>query len=269
MARLIDRMAEAAQGKPVSLKCRIGVCESHEEALSPDFASLRSFVKRVTSSGSSTKLVVHARSAVLKGFSPSDNREVPPLRYDFVTQLAEEFPNLDIVLNGGIASSLDVNDLKSIDTNLAGVMAGRWCLRSPLDLLQLRNTSTTPISVLKTYMDYSLEELLGVSKEEVADLVMPIALIFISIERQINLALDEDDPNGRELPLDELLSLAWTIIEMSAGLLDTIDQRNSTAQLRPGNRTDVPLKQFRNLLCKICGKKLMSKMKRNITERIR
>jgi len=100
---------------PVSVKHRTGIdrVESYE--------FLRDFVGRVAEAGCEI-FIVHARNAWLKGLSPKENREVPPLRYDFVHRLKREFPELTIVINGGIA------DLATIEAQLAqvdGVMLGR------------------------------------------------------------------------------------------------------------------------------------------------
>jgi tRNA-dihydrouridine synthase A len=136
VAELVERMA-AASFTPVSVKCRIGVHDTVGEITEDRYESLRSFVEIITASGAVRRVVVHARSAVLQGMSPSSNRQVPPLRYDHVLCLAQEFPHLDVTLNGGIASLVQVQSHMS--SGLAGVMCGRWCLSSPFDLLQLRS----------------------------------------------------------------------------------------------------------------------------------
>jgi tRNA-dihydrouridine synthase A len=71
---------------------------------------------------------VHARNAVLKGLSPKENREVPPLKYDYVYRLKAEFPELEIVINGGINSWADItNHLAYVD----GAMLGRAAYHNP------------------------------------------------------------------------------------------------------------------------------------------
>ena len=105
----------------VSVKHRIGI----DHAVSYDF--VRDFVGTVASAGCGT-FVVHARSAVLKGLSPKENRQIPPLRYDFAYQLKRDFPQLEIILNGAIKT------LDEIDLHLGhvdGVMLGREAYHNP------------------------------------------------------------------------------------------------------------------------------------------
>jgi tRNA-dihydrouridine synthase A len=114
VADCVRAMREAAS-LPVTVKHRLGV--DAIEAL--DF--VQRFVEIVARAGCDT-FIVHARNAILKGLSPKDNRSLPPLRYDDVYRLQQAFPELTIVLNGGVDSVAD------IDAHLArvdGVMLGR------------------------------------------------------------------------------------------------------------------------------------------------
>ena len=111
---------------PVTVKHRIGL--EHDER----YEFVRDFVGTVAQSGCTT-FIVHARNAVLKGLSPKQNREIPPLRYDFVHRLKSDFPAFTIVLNGGIG------DWPAIDAELAnvdGVMLGRIAYHDPWILAQ-------------------------------------------------------------------------------------------------------------------------------------
>ena len=269
VANILDHMAHVLQGEaPVSIKCRVGVLASSDGGLTEDYASFADFIGRVTASGACRRVVVHARAAVLKGFSPADNREVPPLRYDFVTRLATDFPHLHIVLNGGIGSCRDVESIENTRGGLAGVMAGRWCLRSPFDLLLLRKDALHANSIVHAYAAYALTQMQIVSRDEASDIILPIALIFLSIERQINAALIDDDECMDEEALEELYELAWTIIERSIPLLTALDLSTYKIDLRDKLTGTPPLRQFRNTLGSICGKKLMSKIKKNTLEKI-
>jgi tRNA-dihydrouridine synthase A len=92
-----------------------------------DYGFVRDFVGTVAQAGCRT-FIVHARNAVLKGLSPKANREVPPLRYDYVYRLKADFPGLEIVINGGIATMAEVQlHLKTVD----GVMLGRAAYHNP------------------------------------------------------------------------------------------------------------------------------------------
>jgi tRNA-dihydrouridine synthase A len=82
-----------------------------------DYAFLRAFVEKVSAAGCRT-FIVHARNAILKGLSPKENREIPPLKYEYVYRLKKDFPDLEIVINGGIVSP---DETHPVD----GVMLGR------------------------------------------------------------------------------------------------------------------------------------------------
>ena len=106
---------------PVTVKHRIGIDRSE----SYEFA--RDFVGTVAEAGCQV-FIVHARNAWLKGLSPKENREVPPLRYEMVHRLKRDFPTLTIVLNGGVAThSQIVEQLQHVD----GVMLGREAYHNP------------------------------------------------------------------------------------------------------------------------------------------
>jgi len=106
---------------PVTVKHRIGI----NKLESYDF--VRDFVGAVSLAGCNT-FIVHARSAWLKGLSPKENREVPPLNYAMVHQLKQDFPNLSIVINGGITTNAQIiGQLQQLD----GVMLGREAYHNP------------------------------------------------------------------------------------------------------------------------------------------
>ena len=106
---------------PVTVKHRIGI----DRAESYEF--VRDFVGTVADAGCSV-FIVHARNAWLKGLSPKENREVPPLRYEFVYRLKRDFPGLTIVLNGGVTSNEQIAaHLPHVD----GVMLGREAYHHP------------------------------------------------------------------------------------------------------------------------------------------
>ena len=111
---------------PVTVKHRIGLDAED------DYSFVRDFVGTVASSGCEV-FIVHARNAVLKGLSPKENREIPPLRYDVVRQLKRDFPALTIVLNGGLVDWDTIErELRHID----GVMLGRIAYHDPYFLAQ-------------------------------------------------------------------------------------------------------------------------------------
>jgi len=120
VARLYVAMASAVS-IPVTVKCRIGVDYQDEEK---DFTH---FIETVSAAGCRT-FIVHARKAWLSGLSPKENREVPPLHYERVRRLKLARPDLEIVLNGGIATLDDAcRHLQWAD----GVMLGRAAYQTP------------------------------------------------------------------------------------------------------------------------------------------
>jgi tRNA-dihydrouridine synthase A len=106
---------------PVTVKCRIGVDDQDE------FADLQRFVSLVSEAGCKS-FTVHARKAWLKGLSPKENREVPPLNYARVHQLKASFPALHIMLNGGLTQLQD--DIVHLN-DLDGLMYGREAYHNP------------------------------------------------------------------------------------------------------------------------------------------
>jgi tRNA-dihydrouridine synthase A len=117
----------AAVNIPVTVKCRIGVDEQD------DFADLHRFVEVLVAAGLEV-LIVHARKAWLQGLSPKENREIPPLNYPRVYQLKREFPQLQVVINGGIADAAATTaHLQQVD----GVMLGRAAYHDPYVLARL------------------------------------------------------------------------------------------------------------------------------------
>lgn len=121
------RAMRAATALPVTVKHRIGVDDSE------DYPFMRHFVATVAAAGCEV-FIVHARKAWLKGLSPKENREIPPLQYELVYRLKQEFPQLTIVINGGIRSlSACEAHLRHVD----GVMLGREVYENPYLLAEV------------------------------------------------------------------------------------------------------------------------------------
>ncbi len=149
---------KAAVDIPVTVKCRIGVDEQD------DYQSLAYFVEQLVDAKVDA-LVVHARKAWLQGLSPKQNREIPPLDHERVYQLKRDFPNLEIILNGG------VENLAQSEVHLAqldGVMIGRSAYYNPWILadvdLRFYNDARIPTSefeVLEKMLPYIEKQLSG------------------------------------------------------------------------------------------------------------
>jgi tRNA-dihydrouridine synthase A len=122
--RLVADCVRALQGAvtvPVTVKCRIGI-DDHD-----DWEFLRDFVAAISEAGCRT-VIVHARKAILKGLTPRENREVPPLDYARAWRVKRDFPALTIVANGGLRTVPQVTEqLDHVD----GVMLGREAYHNP------------------------------------------------------------------------------------------------------------------------------------------
>ena len=121
------RAMQDATSLPVTIKHRIGLDDQE------DYSVVRDFVGDIASTGVNT-FIVHARNAILQGLSPKENREVPPLKYDYVYQLKKDFPDLEIILNGGIKT---IAECKTHLAQLDGVMLGREAYHNPWLLSQV------------------------------------------------------------------------------------------------------------------------------------
>ncbi|MGC9238550.1 MAG: tRNA dihydrouridine(20/20a) synthase DusA [Acidithiobacillus sp.] len=119
--------ALASSGLPVSVKHRLGLDRQE------DYAELADFVAKVAA-GSCRHFVVHARNAWLRGLSPAANRAIPPLRWDWVARLKEDFPHLRIELNGGLDT---VAKVMAQWPRVDGVMIGRAAYHQPFFLAEL------------------------------------------------------------------------------------------------------------------------------------
>ena len=132
----------AAVSLPVTVKHRVGIDGVQE------YSFVNKFVATVAEAGCAT-FIVHARNAVLKGLSPKENREIPPLKYDYVYRLKDDFPDLEIVINGGIGTWAEItNHLAYVD----GVMLGRAAYHNPW---LLADPGKTRAAVVRMMFDYA------------------------------------------------------------------------------------------------------------------
>jgi tRNA-dihydrouridine synthase A len=141
---------------PVTVKCRIGIDPMPSEHTNA-YEFLHCFVATVASAGCNV-FVIHARQAVLKGLSPKENREIPPLQYDVARRLAADFPNISFVVNGGIRT---VEDAREHLQHFDGVMIGREAYQNPYLLALLHQALVDPAwelpardAVIERYVPY-------------------------------------------------------------------------------------------------------------------
>ncbi len=140
---------------PVTVKCRIGIDEQDS------YAQFVEFVGQLQDAGCEV-FVVHARKAWLHGVSPKSNRQVPPLRYDYVHQLKREFPHLTVVLNGGLK---DFTAIHAHLDNVDGVMLGRGVYDNPWllsgvdeEIYHLEHSSLERFQVGYRYAEYCRQQ---------------------------------------------------------------------------------------------------------------
>ena len=137
VAECIDSMRQAVN-IPVTVKSRIGIDNQDS------YPELVHFINTIAKTGCQ-KFIVHARKAWLSGLSPKQNREIPPLSYETVYQLKIDFPQLEIILNGGITT---LEQMDNILEHVNGVMVGREAYHNPYILAEIDQrlfASTAPI----------------------------------------------------------------------------------------------------------------------------
>lgn len=166
---------------PVTIKTRIGIDENDS------YEHLTSFVGQVNAAGCDT-FIIHARKAWLKGLSPKENREIPPLRYEVVAQLKKDFAALTIILNGGIKSHAEIaTHLEQFD----GVMLGREAYHNPYLLA----------FVDQNYYD---DDALVKTREQIIDSILPYIQQEIGKGQQLKhisrhiLGLFHGEPNAKQ-----------------------------------------------------------------------
>ncbi|MEW5972209.1 MAG: tRNA dihydrouridine(20/20a) synthase DusA [Pseudomonadota bacterium] len=150
VAECVAAMREAVT-VPVTVKSRIGI--DHQEGYEP----LAGFVEQVAAAGCEV-FIVHARKAWLAGLSPKENRDIPPLRYEMVHRLKQDFPHLTIMINGGIRS---LDEAQAQLAHVDGVMIGRAAYENPFLLREAdrrlygsEQSDPLPEAVMRAWMDY-------------------------------------------------------------------------------------------------------------------
>jgi len=158
---------------PVTVKSRIGI--DHQET----YDEFREFIDIVADQGAAEVFIVHSRKAWLKGLSPKQNRDVPPLRPEFATRLKRERPDLTVVLNGGLTTVESMQDaLDEVD----GVMVGRAAYQNAGLLADIDAAlfdgehSADRLIALQTYRDYAAAEIARGTR--LPTLIKPILTLF-------------------------------------------------------------------------------------------
>lgn len=141
---------------PVTVKCRTGIDDLDSQS------QLLEFIGSISEAGCKT-FIIHARKAILSGLTPKQNREIPPLNYHRVFSVKETFPELEVIINGGITN---LTDAKSFLTKVDGVMVGREAYQNPFFLEKVDElifdsspTNKNRVDYLKSYIPYIETEL--------------------------------------------------------------------------------------------------------------
>ena len=156
VADCVKGMIDSVNNIPVTVKCRTGVDNLDSQS------RLLEFIGTISEVGCKT-FIIHARKAILSGLTPKENREIPPLNYQRVFSVKETFPELEIIINGGITN---LPDAKSLLKRVDGVMVGREAYQNPfflekVDEFVFNNSSKgkSRIDYLESYIPYVESEL--------------------------------------------------------------------------------------------------------------
>ena len=203
---LVRQCLESLQNQNIeaTMKCRIGIGKKL------DYDFFEEFIDEVQKSG--IKIIyVHARNAILTGISPSQNRSIPKLDYDFVKKIKLKFPNIIFILNGGITSLDMAHDL--VD-NFDGVMLGRLIQNNPFLLkkvdemfFNIKSQNKINEEIVLKYFEYIRPK---IGKESIFRLLSPILYIFFGVPNSkiFKSKINEYMKNG-EIKLIENLFLSF------------------------------------------------------------
>lgn len=164
VARCVDAMAKNVK-IPVTVKCRIGIDDSE------DWVFLDNFVQKNRDAGCQ-HIIIHARKAWLKGLSPKENRDIPPLDYDMAYRVKETYPDLIISVNGGIKT---LEDTKAHLERFDGVMIGREAYQNPIFLIELEKALFNNEFSIST--DFIIEQLATYADQQNKDFGTPLKSI--------------------------------------------------------------------------------------------
>ena len=214
----------AAVSIPVTVKMRIGVVNRHRDPILDasaamlrfddlDFEQLAVFTRHIVQAGSAA-VIVHARKAVLGGLSPHDNRTVPPLRYDMVQRLRAAFPDVPMIVNGGMR---EVPPMLDALLWCDGVMIGREAYHRPWLLSELhqalfpedRFSRPGAGQILAVMDDYARAELAAGTRLSAITRHMLGLLVGRPGSKQFRQLLSQGAQSG--LPVEELFSRAQAL----------------------------------------------------------
>lgn len=289
---LVQAAKEGLEGfeSDVSVKCRIGVFESDKD-MRPlddrDYEYLTDYLSTIYDHGGN-HVILHARPAVLSGLSPVKNRIVPTLDYDFVERIAADFEGkVKITLNGGITSFSQLRSFQEQSgSTIVSHMAGRWCLRRPLDLVGIEAllkddwesiASSSSSSVLpdiqRAIEDYVDDAILLASSASprthtptIAELCLPLFLVTEQLRDDYDYEEDdgtqEDSVERPILSYEDIESL-YDVIQDGVTQLEEFSNRGKKKKKQGG---DMNFKRLSSSFKSLVGTKVANKWKRNRAE---
>jgi tRNA-dihydrouridine synthase A len=178
VAECVKKMEEAVK-IPVTVKCRLGVDDLD------DYDFLKRFVEEIKNNTNCKHIIVHARKAFLKGLNPKQNRNIPPLIYERVYQVAQDYPDIKFSINGGIKTLEHAGQILKENPKLLGVMMGRAAYQSTwifgdLDrkIYGVENPLNTRKDILRKYGEYADYTLATIKHFKIPTLVRPLLGLF-------------------------------------------------------------------------------------------
>jgi tRNA-dihydrouridine synthase A len=144
---------------PVTVKCRLGVDDRDS------WEHIVEFITTVSEEGGCEKFIIHARKAFLKGLNPKENRNIPPLKYDWVFELKKLFPHINFVINGGF-DSVEKVEILDDGSGLEGCMSGRLAMNNPWEIARIDREifgdldfqTETRENIILDYADFAQKE---------------------------------------------------------------------------------------------------------------
>ena len=282
----LERTDSLRTTKPrVSVKCRIAVFDTDKDMrplTEGDYEALKEYASTIREHGAD-HTILHARPAVLSGLSPVKNRIVPTLDYGFVERIASDFEGeMDVTLNGGITTLEQLESLSRGEdgTAISGYMAGRWCLRRPLDLVGIEDSLegrtgcdaslSLLVGAIEQYVDDAIE-MLGSSsqrhKPTAADICLPLFLVVEQLRDDYD--YEEDEESEVPPPLltyAEMESLYDVLQESVAQIEGLCGSGKKKKKKKTATNSDVNFKRLSSSFKSLVGTKVANKWRRNRAE---
>jgi len=254
-AQLVESMASATN-IDISVKCRIAVFDGVDDVHplnDKDYQYLTNYISGIYDAGA-THVILHARPAILS-MSPLKNRNVPKLDYDFVRNIVSDFDGkVKITMNGGINSVIELQSLQNDENNMIhSHMAGRWCLRRPLDLVAIeqlldKRVKTNPLEAVDDYIDYALA---NQSRFTLSEICLPLFLVVEQLREEY-----DQDEEGDLLSWEDMENLYDSI---QGGLKELGGSKVKTS-------SSINFKKLASSFKPLVGTKVANKWKRNRAE---